>query len=566
MNDYTTRPPTDARHADLRAALRVTLALLFSTTGAAMTPPFPVLAAEPAAAIAGPEGALAAGAALQATESARQRAQALLVEALEAARDGRLQEALTAAQEGLTLAPDDPDGLNLLGQILEGLNRPEEARDAYRRSIAADPAYTQPLANLVVLELRAERFEAALGPLEQALALTPEDPRLHAFRGVALRNLGRLQESTDAFERAWDLEPDSGQLALDVSVARDLSGDRDAALAAAERAVELAPDLLTAHLNLARLLAAGRTEEELIRTPAAYRRALEMAPDIPPAWVRLAEAYTRLAMHAEAEQALRRAAELGAGGPEVHMSLGQALHAQGEYEEAAESFGRAAEADPGLGAAWFLRSEALMNLDRPDEALAALERAADAMPDDPGPPLAAAQILLGRGDLEGVEDRLRAALATGRAPGRVQLALGRLRQRQGRTEEAVEALQAAIAVDPTLIEARYLLGQSLVQEGRTEEGRALLAEYQTLLNQQRAQEVARQRENATDRSRVHRVRARVYLAEGRAEEALAQLQAAVELTPEEADVWRLLIEAHVALGQEADAARARERLAELEGG
>ncbi|PJC50677.1 MAG: hypothetical protein CO032_03620 [Nitrosopumilales archaeon CG_4_9_14_0_2_um_filter_34_16] len=51
------------------------------------------------------------------------------------------------------------------------------------------------------------KFDDALGFFEQALLLNQSDPDLWNFKGVALRSLGRYEESIDCFNKSLEIEP-----------------------------------------------------------------------------------------------------------------------------------------------------------------------------------------------------------------------------------------------------------------------------------------------------------------------------------------------------------------------
>ncbi|MDH3780159.1 MAG: tetratricopeptide repeat protein [Nitrosopumilus sp.] len=51
------------------------------------------------------------------------------------------------------------------------------------------------------------KFDDALGFFEQALLLNQNDPDLWNFKGVALRSLGRYEESMECFNKSLEIEP-----------------------------------------------------------------------------------------------------------------------------------------------------------------------------------------------------------------------------------------------------------------------------------------------------------------------------------------------------------------------
>ena len=51
------------------------------------------------------------------------------------------------------------------------------------------------------------KFDDALGFFEQALLLNQDDPDLWNCKGVALRSLGRYEESMECFNKSLEIEP-----------------------------------------------------------------------------------------------------------------------------------------------------------------------------------------------------------------------------------------------------------------------------------------------------------------------------------------------------------------------
>ena len=51
------------------------------------------------------------------------------------------------------------------------------------------------------------KFDDALGFFEQALLLNQDDPDLWNHKGIALRSLGRYEESMECFNKSLEIEP-----------------------------------------------------------------------------------------------------------------------------------------------------------------------------------------------------------------------------------------------------------------------------------------------------------------------------------------------------------------------
>jgi tetratricopeptide (TPR) repeat protein len=123
----------------------------------------------------------------------------------------------------------------------------------------------------------ADRPVEALPLLAEGLAEAPDDPRLRLLLGVALQRAGRVEEAVAAFERAAELAPDSGLARYNLGAAHFALGNWDAAadafLAVPERDPGIAP---AAWLNAGfSRLKAGRTAEG----KALLERAVAADPD-----------------------------------------------------------------------------------------------------------------------------------------------------------------------------------------------------------------------------------------------------------------------------------------------
>jgi len=51
------------------------------------------------------------------------------------------------------------------------------------------------------------KFDDALGFFEQALLLNQDNPDLWNYKGIALRSLGRYDESVECFNKSLEIEP-----------------------------------------------------------------------------------------------------------------------------------------------------------------------------------------------------------------------------------------------------------------------------------------------------------------------------------------------------------------------
>jgi Tfp pilus assembly protein PilF len=133
----------------------------------------------------------------------------------------------------LEVNPKFYDAYNLLGTIYTEIDQYEKARE--NLLVAANALeYMTPenaFANLAVLEIKQEKFEAALRYAEKGLILNKRFAPLFNLKGLALEKLGKTTEAAESFDRALNLvsPPDAGYLVNSARVAAKL-GDKKKAL------------------------------------------------------------------------------------------------------------------------------------------------------------------------------------------------------------------------------------------------------------------------------------------------------------------------------------------------
>lgn len=107
---------------------------------------------------------------------------------------------------------------------------PAEAREAYERALALDPAHADARVNLGRLLHEAGDLVGAEEHYRRALETRPADATAAFNLGVALQDLGHAREAIQAYEHAIDLDPGNADAHYNAASLFERIGDAAAAL------------------------------------------------------------------------------------------------------------------------------------------------------------------------------------------------------------------------------------------------------------------------------------------------------------------------------------------------
>jgi tetratricopeptide (TPR) repeat protein len=226
-------------------------------------------------------------------------------------------------------------------------------------------------------DLEAQRYQEARQALQKAVKLSPRNPALWSYLGLAESRLNNVEGAIVAFEKARAMLPTDAQTCFNLGLLYWKKGDVDKALDAYRKGLQLDHSDLAANQNYALLLMAiGRYPEAVVPLERAQqanpsdlslrvalieayfkggaktegKRETEKALDSgilsPADQVKLAAALREDGQPEEAEKVLRHALASGADSAEAHAALALLLLEKDQYEGATEEFGRAAQLDP----------------------------------------------------------------------------------------------------------------------------------------------------------------------------------------------------------------------------
>ncbi|MGQ0538092.1 MAG: tetratricopeptide repeat protein [Gemmatimonadaceae bacterium] len=168
-------------------------------------------------------------------------------------------------------------------------------------------------------------------------------PKLWNERGIALHQLGRLDEAVQSYERAIAVDPRYAIAHNNVGVAQWQCGRLDESIAAFRAALREHSGFVKARLNLALLLF---KQKQLQLCLEAYRHVLQLVPEHATAWNGVGVVLAELRKFEDARNAFARAIEARPDHAESHYNLSFALSNLGDFEGALRETKRALELDP----------------------------------------------------------------------------------------------------------------------------------------------------------------------------------------------------------------------------
>ena len=234
----------------------------------------------------------------------RTQPSALLAEAGEHHRAGRLAVAEGLYRQAVVASPDDPVAITNLGDVLQRQGKLAEALACFRR----------------------------------VAGLQPDNPFSVYNLGNGLRQSGQWAEAAICYRRTVELKPDFADGHFNLGNMLGITGRLDQAVACYRRALALRPEVADIHYNLGNaLLELARPDE----AEACFRQAVALAPGDPDGHNNLGTALQRLGRAEEAEACFRRTLALRPDYPEAINNLGLTLRQQGRFPEAAAAHRRA---------------------------------------------------------------------------------------------------------------------------------------------------------------------------------------------------------------------------------
>ena len=197
-----------------------------------------------------------------------------LQQALALQQAGRLPEAEILYNKVLSVQPNNPFALNLLGGLLNQVGKSEKAVELIRKALTSKPDFTDAHYNLgIILGVQGKLDEAA-SCFQRVISLKPDFAHVHYNFGVVLMEQGKLDEAIANYRQALVLKPDNFMALYNLGKTFKEQGKLDEAIASYRQVLNLKPNLVKAHDNMLFTLnyMSNATQEEIFNESLQWEK------------------------------------------------------------------------------------------------------------------------------------------------------------------------------------------------------------------------------------------------------------------------------------------------------
>lgn len=283
---------------------------------------------------------------------------------------GETASAIQTFRQVVALTPRIAEAHYRLGKALQQARDQQGATSAFRQALAVDSNYAPALLELIEVELRANRRDAAEKMATEWSRARPALTAGHVILGDTLSRVGKHAEAVEAYRTAQARQP-SSPIVTRLSGALARSGENEKAIKTLQDWVETRPEDNVARFALADLyLSLQRKDEALVH----YELLLKSEPDNAlllnnVAWILGERGDGRALGLAE------RAFKLAPNSAFVEDTLGYLLMQQGEVKRGVEHLRSARVKAPTSGEIAYHLALGLVKLGEREEAKAVLREA-----------------------------------------------------------------------------------------------------------------------------------------------------------------------------------------------
>jgi tetratricopeptide (TPR) repeat protein len=421
--------------------------------------------------------------------SAQIQAEALVIKGtgLQAEKEGRLEDAISAFRKAMSLDPNADSAYDLGSALLEQGDL-KEAIKYFRLATRARPSFVNAQLELAkALKkvgdpsandewTKAQLLEGLWSPGQEKLAAA--DQAIQKYNSaVSLMRSGKTREAVQEFWKAINLSPDFTEAHYALGVLLMRLGDQVGAKQEFDTVLKLNPDSADAHNNLGALLAQDQEYSEAIWH---VLEGLRLNPRDAKARINLSNILIAEDDLDAAIDQLHAAIGLTPQNALLFIYLGSAQWRARKSEAAIQSFKHAVELDPDSAPAHRGLGEVLLELGKYPDASSEFSSALRLDPSNATTHLQMARAFMQQGDLAHASGHLETAVLLRPTDVDAHAELGKVYAQLKKPDLAEKELRVALALKPENSQAVYLLARVLTEAGKSVEAKSYFDRYEIL--------------------------------------------------------------------------------------
>jgi len=216
------------------------------------------------------------------------------------------------------------------------------------------------------------QLEASVKAYNKAISIMPDYADAYYNMGIALKAQGKQDESIEAYRKALAIKPDYADACNNLGNTLNEQGKFDEAITFYKRALAIKPDYAETYFNMGRALKDQGKLEEAIK---ANNKALAIKPDYAEAYYTMGIALKAQGKQDESIEAYRKALAIKPDYADACNNLGNTLNEQGKFDEAITFYKRALAIKPDYAETYFNMGRALKDQGKLEEAIKANNKA-----------------------------------------------------------------------------------------------------------------------------------------------------------------------------------------------
>jgi len=253
-----------------------------------------------------------------------------------------------------------------------GEGRLDEAIAAYQQVVTINPNDTAARIRLAHLLILRQRSAEAVEQAQAAVLLDPSNPQALAALCRALDWEGQYADAFDACECAIELDPNYAEAYAYLAKTYVDTGDWIPARQYAQQAVELNYQSMEAHFNQGYVLEAQGRYRQAVE---AYENAIVLHPKLAPLYISAGQNYRVLGQFTQAIDRFDKAIRLDPTSPIGYDQLGWTYYTAGQYDRAIDALEQATLIAPEYTRSWGHMGIVYYVLQQYEEAIPVLQRA-----------------------------------------------------------------------------------------------------------------------------------------------------------------------------------------------